>query len=170
MYKPDSLRKHLSGACPILKRNPEILHIFVDEGNVVAVGTNSFSHEYQYRLNIHIEDYAGPIEAITVPLLTWVIIHQIELLSNPDQRKTGISFDVDFNNNDTKDILIRLRLTEKSIVTQAQNGKLNVKAQQEPQPTPEYVDKFWELYKGDTLIAEWYTPKEKDGKRTAKAG
>lgn len=43
MYKADSLRRHLSGANRILKRNPERFHIFVDEGNVVATGTGSLS-------------------------------------------------------------------------------------------------------------------------------
>ena len=155
MYKADSLRKHLSAANRILKRNPEMLHIFVDEGNIVATGTGSLSHEYQYRLNIHIEDYAGPLEAITVPILAWIQIHQSELLNNPEKRKTGISFDVDFNNNETIDILGRLTLTEKSIVTKDGKGRINVKHQEEPLPTPPYENEFWKLYEGDNLIAEW---------------
>ncbi|SDY61588.1 hypothetical protein SAMN04515617_117109 [Collimonas sp. OK242] len=30
----------------------------------------------------------------------------------------------------------------------------------EPLPTPEYTDDFWMLYAGDSLIAEWFTPKD----------
>ena len=155
MYKADSLRRHLSGVNRILKRNPERFHIFVDEGNVVATGTGSLSHEYQYRLNIHIEDYAGPIEAVTVPILAWVQIHQSELLNNPEKRKTGISFDIDFNNNDTIDILIRLTLTEKSIVTKDGKERISVQHQEEPLLTPPYESEFWKLYEGNNLIAEW---------------
>ena len=120
----------------------------------MATGTGSLSHEYRYRLNIHIEDYAGPIEAITVPVLAWISIHQYELLNNPEKRKTGISFDIDFNNNRTTDILIRLDLTEKSIVTTDRKGRISIRHQEEPQTTPPYTNEFWELYEGDSLLTE----------------
>ncbi|WAW09810.1 phage tail protein [Oxalobacter vibrioformis] len=91
-----------------------------------------------------------------VPLLSWLYVHQIELLSNPDRRKTGIRFEADFNNR-TMDISIELDLTEKVIVREDEKGKLSARHQQEPQFTPDYTDKFWQLYKGDDLLAEWYT-------------
>lgn len=157
MYKPDSLRKHLSAANPVLKKNPERFHVFADEGKIVATGTGSFSFEYQYRLNIIITDYSGDPDAIMVPLLSWVYVHQYELLADPEKRQTGLRFEVDFNNNKTADISLELDLTEKVIVTKDEKGRLSARHQQEPQFTPGYTDKFWQLYKGDDLLAEWYT-------------
>ncbi len=36
MLKPESLRKALADAVPVLKTNPEMLRLFVDSGNLVA--------------------------------------------------------------------------------------------------------------------------------------
>lgn len=156
MYKPDSLRKHLSAANPILKKNPERFHVFADEGHIVAAGTGSLSFEYQYKLNIIITDYSGSPDAIFVSMLAWVYIHQIELLNNPEKRKTGMRFETDFNNNNSVDLSIELDLTEKVIVKPGDKGKLSVTSQQEPQFAEPYTDDFWQLYKGNDLLAEWH--------------
>lgn len=155
MYKPDSLRKHLSSAIPALKKNPERFHVFADQGHLVATGTGSFSFEYQYRLNLIMTDYSGDPDAMMVPLLSWVAVHQVELLANPEKRQAGLRFEVDFNNNKTVDISLELDLTEKVIVTQDDKGRLSARHQPEPQLTPGYTDTFWQLYKGDDLLAEW---------------
>jgi hypothetical protein len=158
MYKPASLRAHLTAANPDLKQNPDKLLVFADEGHAVATGTVSLSFEYQYKLNIIITDYAGDADAIMVPLLAWVRVHQLDLIEHPEKRKTGIAFEVDFNNQETVDLSIKLALTERVIVTPGADGRLDVKHLPEPQPTPVYSDQFWTLYQGDSLLAEWYTP------------
>jgi len=158
MYKPKSLRAHLTAANADLKQNPDKLLVFADEGNTVAAGTGSLSFEYRYRLNVIITDYSGDPDAIMVPLLAWVAVHQLELLGNADLRKTGIGFEVDFNNHETIDLSIKLALTEKVVVKQGDAGRLDVRHPAEPQLTPEYTNPFWTLYAGDTLIAEWHTP------------
>jgi hypothetical protein len=93
-----------------------------------------------------------------VPLLAWVAVNQNELLSNSDLRKTGIRFEVDFNNHETIDLSIALNLTECTIVKQSENGKLQLTHPQEPQQTPEFSHPFWKLYAGENLLAEWATP------------
>jgi len=158
MYKPASLRQHLTNANPDLNQNPDKLLVFADQGNVIASGTNSLSFEYHYRLNIIITDYNGDPDALMVPLLAWVAVNQNELLSNPDLRKTGIRFEVDFNNHETIDLSIALDLTERTIVKQSENGKLQLTHPQEPQTTPEFSHPFWKLYDGENLLAEWVTP------------
>ena len=52
-------------------------------------------------------------------------------------------------------MLIRLTLTEKSIVTKDGKGRIDIKHQEEPLLTPPYDNEFWKLYEGDNLIAEW---------------
>src|SRR5450830_1973502 len=97
MYKPNSLRKHLLSAIEDLQRNPDKLLVFADEGNVIARATGSLSFEYAYKLNLIITEYPGNADAVMIPLLAWVGIHQIDLIGNDDKRKTGIRFQVDFN-------------------------------------------------------------------------
>lgn len=158
MYKPASLRAHLTDANPDLRQNPENLIVFADEGHIVATGTASLSFEYRYRLNIIIIDYSGDSNALMVPMLAWIAVHQIDLVDNDEKRKTGISFEVDINNHETIDLSIKLDLTERVIVKRGDQGRLDVRHLPEPQKTPEYADPFWTLYDGNTLIAEWHTP------------
>jgi hypothetical protein len=158
MYKPKSLRAHLKAAIADLTRNPDKLLIFADEGNTVATGTNSLSFEYRYKLDIIITDYSGDADAVMVALLAWVQVHQRDLLDNAELRKTGIGFNVDFNNHETIDLSIKLALAERVIVKEAGVGRLDVRHLAEPQLTPAYADAFWQAYAGDALIAEWHTP------------
>jgi hypothetical protein len=158
MYKATSLREHLTNANPDLKQNPDKLLVFVDQGHVIATGTASLSFEYQYRLNIIITDYSGNEDAIMVPLLAWVALHQADLLGNPDLRKTGIGFEVDFNNHESVDLSITLSLTERTIVTKKEGGQLSIAHPVEQRMTPPYQDEFWSLYDGKNLLAEWATP------------
>jgi len=158
MYKPKSLRAHLKAAIADLTQNPDKLLVFADEGNTVATGTGSLSFEYRYKLNIIITDFSGEADSIMVPLLAWVAVHQRDLLDNSELRKSGIGFDVDFNNHQTIDLSIKLALTERVVVKQAGAGRLDVRHLAEPQVTPAYADAFWQAYAGDSLIAEWHTP------------
>jgi hypothetical protein len=158
MYKPKSLRAHLKAAIADLTRNPDKLLIFADEGNTVATGTNSLSFEYRYKLDIIITDYSGDADAVMVALLAWVQIHQRDLLDNAELRKSGIGFNVDFNNHETIDLSIKLALTERVVVKEAGTGRLEVRHLAEPQLTPVYADAFWQAYAGESLIAQWHTP------------
>ena len=157
MYKPNSLKEHLITANPDLRQNPDKLLIFADQGNVVATGTASLSYEYRYKLNIIITDYSGDPDAIMVPLMAWIALHQNDLLNNAELRRTGIGFDVDFNNHETIDLSLKLDLTERVIVKR-DGGRLNISHPPESQPTPNYSDGFWTLYQGESLLAEWHTP------------
>ena len=157
MYKPDSLKAHLLAANPDLRQNPEKMLVFADQGNVVATGTGSLSFEYRYTLNLLLIDYSGDPDAIIVPLLAWVTMHQNDLLNNPELRKTGIGFEVDFNNHETIDLSIKLDLTERVIVKR-DGGRLTIRHPPESQTTPVYTDDFWTLYQGESLLAEWHTP------------
>jgi hypothetical protein len=155
MYKPASLRQHLTHTNPDLKQNPDKLLVFVDQGRAMASGTNSLSFEYHYRLNIIITDYSGEPDAIMVPLLAWVANHQAELLNNPDLRQTGIQFEVDFNNHQSIDLSIVLDLTERTIVKRLDDGNVHFLHPQEPQMSPDFHHPFWKLYDDEQLLPEW---------------
>ena len=72
MNKPGQVRDLLTKAVPELNRNPESLHIFVENGNINATGAGlNLSFEYQFELLILITDYAGHADSLIVPLLAW---------------------------------------------------------------------------------------------------
>lgn len=158
MYKPNSLRQHLIGAIAELKRDPDKLLIFADDGNMIARAVGSFSFEYAYKLDIIITDYAGDADTIMVPLLAWITVHQKDLIGNPDKRKTGIRFQVDFNNLTTIDLNVSIDLTEIVAVKESDAGRLDVAHKGEPQLEPVDVDKVWTLYDGVKQLAQWRTP------------
>ena len=154
MYKPDSLREHITAANPDLRNDPDKLLVFADEGSIQASGTQSRSFEYAYKLNVIIIDFGGDEDAIFIPLLDWVATHQPDLLNNPDKQARGIRFQVDFNNHNSVDISIDIELTERVIVKQ-EGSKLVAKHVGEPTLAPPYTDQRWKLYKNDQLLAEW---------------
>lgn len=158
MYKPKSLRAHLTSAVVDLAQNPDKLLVFADEGNTVATGTASLSFEYRYKLNVIITDYRSDPDAVMVALLAWVAEHQIDLLNHPELRKTGIGFEVDFNNHETIDLSIKLAVTERVVVKRAGTSGAEARHPAEPQLTPAFADAFWQKHSGDGLRAEWYTP------------
>ena len=158
MYKPKSLSQHLTKAVPDLTRNPDKLHVFIDEGATQSTGTLSLSFRYDYVLNLIVTDFTASYDALFVPLLAWLKVHQSEIFDNPDLRAKAIKFEVDINNHESSDISIKLMLTESVVVKRMDGGMLNVEHVAEPQQTPPYADDFWTLYDGDSLLAQWYTP------------
>jgi hypothetical protein len=158
MYKPNSLQQHLLGAIEDLKKNPEKLLIFADEGNAIARAIGTLSFEYSYKLNLIITDYPGKADAIMIPLLAWVAIHQVDLIGNDEKRKTGIRFQVDFNSKDSIDLDITLDLTEIVVVAEGDSGRLDVRHKGEPQLEPVDTATIWTLFAGQKKLAQWRNP------------
>lgn len=131
MKKPQSLRAHLLDAIPELRRDPERILIFVDEGALRSTMANGLSFEYAYTLNMILTDYAGDLAAVSIPILDWVRVNQSELLANLDKVKSGIKFEAEILANDKVDLAIQIPLTERVIVKQVETG-LTVDYPEEP--------------------------------------
>lgn len=123
MRKAIELREYLTRHNPFLSENPDRLHVFVDQGNVLCTGTRSLSHEYRFTLTIVVTDYAGPPDALMLPLLAWLRIKQPDLLANKERRENAISFEVELLNHESADVEIKIPLTERVIVGKAPEGK-----------------------------------------------
>jgi hypothetical protein len=83
MYKPQSLRDHITRQVPALARDPDKLSLFIKDGRLASSGTQSLSFEYAYTLEITVLDYAGHPDTVFVPVLQWLKVHQRELFDNP---------------------------------------------------------------------------------------
>lgn len=83
MNKPQSLRHALNKAVPYVRNNPDKLHLFVDNGSLVATGASSMSWEYRYTLNVVIEDFSGDQNLLMAPVLLWLRDNQPDAINNP---------------------------------------------------------------------------------------
>ncbi len=137
MIKPTSLRTALIEALPHLKREPDKLLIFIDQGQVIATGARTLSFEYRYQLNVILTDYAESADMVMVALLSWAKRHQSELLNTPG--KPSLSFEVDLLHHQSCDLSITLALSERVIVTQDKDGSPHIEHANEPVPAWEEV-------------------------------
>ena len=133
MNKPDSLRAHLLEHVPDLKRNPDRLLIFIDNGKIRCTAAATLSFEYGYQLQIILTDFAGHPDSVMLPLLGWVRVHQSELLANLDKSAEGITFEADVIDQSKVDMCITLALTERVAVKKQSDGRYDVKHLPEPQ-------------------------------------
>ncbi|WP_220816059.1 phage tail protein [Pseudomonas paralcaligenes] len=163
MKKPDSLRAHLLAAIPQLRRSPDQLLIFIDQGSARSTAARGLSFEYRYTLNLMLTDFAGSPDAVFIPLLAWLGVHQHELLASFEQNAEGIGFEVDVIDAGKVDLSITLPLTERVIVKRQPGGQLLVEYPQEPQLEPFLPAGTWQVYSGAELLAEWQSTEQEGG-------
>ena len=157
MNKPGSLRAHLVAALQELARDPDRLLVFIDKGNVVSTAAPGASFEYRYNLTLIITDFGGHPDAVMVPLLDWVRVHQNELLAN-DRMRDQINFEAELLANDKVDLEITLPLTERVGVHRQEDGRIDVEHYPEPEIAYSLQPRRWMLYIGGELTAEWDAP------------
>lgn len=91
------------------------------------------SFEYGYQLQIILTDFAGHPDTVMLPLLTWVRVHQSELLANLDKSAEGITFEADVIDQSKVDMSITLPLTERVVVRKRDDGGFDLSRPPEPQ-------------------------------------
>lgn len=160
MKKPASLRDHLLAALPALRRNPDQISVFVDQGHIRSTLAHGLSFELGYTVELLLTNYPGSADAVAIPLLAWVRDNQPELMANQNKHSESIQFDAEILNNDLIDLSIRMPLTERVIVKTApaapgEPSALQISYPQEPQLTEPLPAGLWQLYAGDELVAEW---------------
>ena len=135
MQKHKSLRKALINAVPQLRNNPDMLRLFADNGHTDSRLASSLSFEKVYVLNVVVTDFTGDLDL------------------TDDGREKGFTWIIDINNDDSLDISISLRLTERTLVKEV-DGALHVSYAPEP-PLPEPVTRPVELYVNGELVSKW---------------
>lgn len=158
MKKPASLRAALVAALPDLARDPERLLVFIDAGALHSTYAPGLSFETAYTLNLILTDFAGDPLVVWLAILIWLRVNQAELLDNIDKRQSGITFEADIIDHDKVDLSIKLQLTERVIVKDLGNGKLDISIADEPQPEARLIAGHWELYLRDQFLTSWDVP------------
>lgn len=159
MNKPDSLRRHLEQAIPELRKNPDRLLVFIDNGTLRSTAAPGLSFEYDYTLNLIFTDFAGHPDSIAVPLFAWLLVNQNELMANLDRAKDSVQFEADLLDNSKVDLSITLPLTERVIVKPQGDGQLLITHPPEPPLEEPYEATSWQLIDKDgEVLAEWDNP------------
>ncbi|WP_034911965.1 phage tail protein [Erwinia sp. 9145] len=131
MNKPQSLRNALNKSVAYVRENPDRLHLFVDNGSLVATGAASISWEYRYTLNVVVTDFTGDQNLLMAPILFWLRDNQPDMLHNAGEREKLFTFEVDILGNGACDLSLNLTLTERVIAREV-NGSMQVEAVPEP--------------------------------------
>lgn len=158
MWKLQSLRQLIEAAVPELARDPERLIVMATNGAAVSTLAGGLSFEYRYTAAITVLDYAGHTDALFVPILAWVRLHQSELLANPTSQAAGLAFTVEHLNTSAVDIGIRVPLTERAIVRADAEHATRFNITHPPEPCHAGVPcqaERWELWLKETKLAEW---------------
>lgn len=146
MIKPASLRTAIEAALPDVRRDPDRLLVYIDEGSIRCTAAPSLSFEYAYTLHLVMLDYAAHTDTVMVPLLAWVARHQPELLANPDRQRDGVTFEADLLNRTSMDLAVRIQLTERVVVKAQPGGGYTAEHVGEPPADPyEGVVDTWTL-------------------------
>ncbi|KFD23546.1 MAG: phage tail protein [Yokenella regensburgei] len=153
MQKPKNLRDALINAVPQLSTHPEMLQLSVESGRTDSRLASSLSFEKIYTLNIHITNFTGDLDAIFVPVLVWLREHQPDLMTTDEGQKNGFTWLVAVNTDDSLNITLTLKLTERTLVKEV-NGELHASYSPEP-ALPEPVTRPVELYINGELISKW---------------
>jgi len=164
MYKLESLGKLLNASLPKqVKANPENLIIQATDGHLDAAYGDSLSFAYVYNAEISVLNWPAKVhvDALMVPLLAWLMVHQSDLLDNPTKRKSALKFWVNPVTADSYDLGIDIPLRESVLVKEDPKHPKRFTTEHLREPchvsTP-CIDEHWELWLKDTKISEWDIP------------
>ncbi len=159
MKKPESLRQTLQMFVPALAADPSRLSIFVDKGRIAATA-GSLSLEYRYTANIVVQDYAGDVDDLMVPILAWIAQHQPELLQRIDQEP--FRFESELLDADTADVSIFIDLDEAVRVSAKEGGGFTAERTDRAGDADSFgigCVPLWQLLMGDRVVAQTSDPR-----------
>ncbi|CAE1144977.1 phage tail protein [Serratia sp. Tan611] len=122
MKKAELLREALVASNTWCKANPEQFTVWVEKGHIEIMATGESSFMYIYPIQVLAMDFPGQVDDLMLPLLAWVWENQPDLLLNPEENQR-IEFDADIISDDSADILLKVPVWERVIVTAGENGK-----------------------------------------------
>lgn len=154
MLKPDSLRNALYKSVPVLRDNPDMIHLFADNGKIAATLARSLSFEKQYTLNVVVTDFTGELDLLFVPIMAWLRVNQPDIMTTDEGMKKGFTFNIDLNSNSSIDISINLLLTERTVVRQ-EGGALHVETLPEPVEDDTIIIPA-ELWRDGEIVSQWH--------------
>lgn len=141
MKKAELLRAALIAGNTWCKANPEQITVWVEKGHIQIEATGEASFMYHYTIQVLAMDFPSQIDDLMLPLLAWVWQQQPDLLLNPDNNRK-VEFDAEIVNDDVADILFKVPVWERVMVTD-DNG--TPKAVHLAEQRPRFNGGEWEM-------------------------
>lgn len=141
MKKAELLRAALIAGNAWCKANPEQITVWVEKGHIQIEATGEASFMYHYTIQVLAMDFPGQIDDLMLPLLAWAWQQQPDLLLNPDNNRK-VEFDADIVNDDVADILFKVPVWERVMVT-SESG--TPKAEHLAESRPRFNGGEWEM-------------------------
>lgn len=117
MKKIADLRGYLEQRIPGLKRNPDQLLVFIEDGRIIFYPAANYSHNYKTAARVIVTDWKGKTDDLIIAVLEWMSVREPGF--NPE---TAIKFDLEILDKETVDIAFTLEITERVVVAM-DNGK-----------------------------------------------
>lgn len=117
MKKLVDLRDHIIKNVPDLKRNPDKLLTFIEDGSIEFWQGPNLSHNYTIPARIIVTDFSGDIDHLIVPILSWLSYREPGV--DPEN---SISFEAEILNNESWDLSVTVNITERVIVKALPEG------------------------------------------------
>lgn len=130
--KPDSLRKALEAALPELRKEPDRLRIWIEDGAVRHRQTEDLGFSFEYPLSVLLTEMKTDIAIIVLPIIRWLRVHQPDLVAADKAR--SFAFETDILDAETADILFTIDLVERVKVAQNEDGSWQLDYLEEPDP------------------------------------
>jgi hypothetical protein len=119
MEKPGSLRAAIEAYLPDLKRDPDRLRMWVEQGAVRSVQGADASFLLQYKLTGVLIEYPGHPSLVWLAINNWLAAYQPDLLA---PLTPGYRFEADILDSETVDLQFELDLDEVVSVTPRDGG------------------------------------------------
>lgn len=122
------LRKFLEANVPYLKNNPDKLLMFVEIGEVHDTAlAPSLSYEDRYTAVIVITDFDVDPDTVKLPIIAWLKTHQ------PDRSDSlAFQFAAEILDSKTIDLEIKIKMTERVLVTRVDDTTVTTNYSGEP--------------------------------------
>lgn len=130
MHKANSLRGFIAQFFPQLATDPQRLRMWVETGQIRATDTAHRHFEWEYKLKVMIEEFAGDASGLVVVINEWCRRYQPDVL----RLDTGYPFQADILDDGTYDVLFTLPLSDPVRVTDRIGGGWNCEARDDPTP------------------------------------
>lgn len=153
MTKLNQLREFLLKSVAELKKHPEKLQVWTDDGRLSFKSLNPApSYRNDYTVNVLITDYSGSVEALTMPIMHFYKVHYAE------KENAELTFEAEIIDRERVDVLFKLPLFDKVIATVGDDGTVTVKPDCTPESqVPWFVDKpgQYTLLLDGKEVAKW---------------
>lgn len=138
MEKPASLRAAIERSLPEIAKQPEKLTMFIGQGRILA-NKATLSHTAKFTLSLLITDFTGSIDVLQTAIVHWLQTHQPDILGPGDTDPTAYTFEADILSDNSYDILVELKLSERTRALVDDAGSVKIDHPPEPQHKKDLV-------------------------------